>query len=129
MDVNLLNGNVLAYLGDSYYEHEIRGYLVNTGKTKLNDLHKQAIKYTSGKAQAKIITSLLSHEFLTEEELNIYKRGRNIAVKNKKHLNIKEVNASNGFEALIGYLSIKDIKRAQSIIKYAITFIEETNGQ
>jgi len=129
MDVKLLNGNVLAYLGDSYYEHQIRSYLINTGLTKLNDLHKQAIKYTSGKAQAKIITSLLANEVLNQEELNIYKRGRNITVKNKKHLNISEVNASNGFEALIGYLSVKDTKKAQSIIEYAITYIEETNGK
>ena len=74
MNPKLLNGSVLTYIGDSYYEHEIRSYLVGEGLTKLNDLHQEAIKYTSGKAQAKIIKYLLEDNLLTEEEINIYKR-------------------------------------------------------
>lgn len=129
MNPDLLNGNVLTYIGDSYYEHEIRSYLVSEGLTKLNDLHQEAIKYTSGKNQAKIIKYLLDERLLTDQEIKIYKRGRNIKVENKKHLTIHEVNDSNGFEALIGYLSFKNKKRANTLISYAIEYIKRENGK
>lgn len=129
MNPNLLNGNVLAYIGDSYFEHEIRSYLVNEGLTKLNDLHQEAIKYTSGKSQAIIIKYLLTEKILTEEEIKIYKRGRNIKVENKRHLTINEINDSNGFEALMGYLNLQDKKRAKTLINYAIKFIKRENGK
>ncbi|HHV33720.1 MAG TPA: Mini-ribonuclease 3 [Acholeplasma sp.] len=129
MNPKLLNGSVLTYIGDSYYEHEIRSYLVGEGLTKLNDLHQEAIKYTSGKAQAKIIKYLLEDNLLTEEEINIYKRGRNITITTKKNFELNEIHDSNGFEALIGYLSLTNINRVKEIINYAIAYIKEHNGQ
>ena len=128
MNYKSLNGSVLTYLGDSYYEHEIRNYLVKQGITKLNNLHQEAVKYTSGVAQAKIVYYYLSENLLTEEELAIYKRGRNISAGSKKHLEIDVINASNGFEALIGYLSINDTFRAKQLINQGITYIKGTDG-
>ena len=42
MEAHLLNGVALAYLGDVYYELNIRKYLLNLGITKVNDLHKKS---------------------------------------------------------------------------------------
>ena len=55
MDAKLYNGLTLAYIGDSAYELYIRKHLLKLGYTKVNDLHKHAIKYTSGEAQASVI--------------------------------------------------------------------------
>ena len=77
MDIKLLNGLSLAYIGDAYYELLIRNHFVLKGLTKVNDLHKNVIKYTSGLAQSKFIHYFLENNILNEEEINIFKRGRN----------------------------------------------------
>ena len=67
---------VLAYIGDTVFETYVREYLITKNiNKKVNDLHKSAIKYVKAKAQATIIHEL--EEELTEEEMRIYKRGRN----------------------------------------------------
>lgn len=124
MNPDLLGPAVLAYLGDSYYEHEIRTYLVNKGLTKLNDLHKRAVKFTSGKRQALIIRHFLIEDLLTEQEIRVFKRGRNISGSNKRNLKLTEIHESTGFETLIGYLSIKDQVRAKELINLAINYIK-----
>ena len=129
MNVKLLNPHVLSYIGDSYYEHQIRMYLITLGITKSNDLHKMAVKFTSGKSQALIIRHFLISDLLTQEELSVYKKGRNISGSGKRNLRLTEVHDATGFEALIGYLALKDYKRGNHIIDLAIKHIEENNGK
>jgi ribonuclease-3 family protein len=124
MDVNL-NGLTLAYLGDSYYELSIRTYLVDKKLTDVNDLHKEAIKYTSGTAQAKIIQYLLDNNRLSEAELDLFKRGRNASGRGRKNMDAKLYTHATGFEALIGGLYLTDKNRADDLIKEAITWIEK----
>ena len=108
MDINLLNGLSLAYAGDAYYELLIREHFINQGKTKVNDLHKNVIKYTSGLAQSKFIHYFLENNILSEEEINIFKRGRNSHVHtSRKNLDLKDYLDATGFEALFGYLYLK----------------------
>lgn len=105
MNPMMCNGLTLAYIGDSYYELIIRRYLVLKGITKVNELHKNAIKYTSGEAQAKIIDYLLENNLLSDEEIAIFKKGRNSNVtQTRKHLDKADYLKATGFEALIGYL-------------------------
>lgn len=77
MDNKLLNGLTLAYVGDSAYELLIRKRLILEGLTKSDRLHKTAINYTKASAQATIVRYLLANNFFTDEEILIYKRGRN----------------------------------------------------
>ncbi len=105
MDVNLLNGLSLAYVGDAYYELLIRQHFVDMGMMKVKDLHKHVIKYTSGLAQSNFIHYFLENSILNEEELNIFKRGRNSHVHtSRKNLDLKDYLDATGFEALFGYL-------------------------
>src|SRR5699024_12403115 len=58
------------------FESHIREYLITKNiNKKVNDLHKSAVKYVNAKAQATIIHNIENQ--LTEDELRIYKRGRN----------------------------------------------------
>ncbi len=108
MDANLMNGLSLAYIGDAYFELLVRNYLIEKGITKVNELHKEAIKFTSGEAQAKFINLFLEDEILTNDEIEIYKKGRNSATSHRKNLSSAEYQKATGFEALIGYLYKKD---------------------
>ncbi|WP_101773869.1 Mini-ribonuclease 3 [Peptostreptococcus faecalis] len=115
----------LAYLGDAIYESYIREYLIkNSIFLKINDLHRSAIKYVSASSQSKAIKGI--EPILTEEEENIFKRGRNHKKNTgSKNASIIDYRHSTGFEALIGYLYLKeDINRLEYIIKKSIDVIE-----
>ena len=117
---------VLAYIGDTIYESYIREYLIRKNiNKKVNDLHKSAVKYVKAKAQATIMHELESE--LTEEELRIYKRGRNQkSHTSPKNADILDYKQATGFEALVGYLHLGNEKeRLDYIISKGINIIED----
>ncbi|MDY0023553.1 MAG: ribonuclease III domain-containing protein [Candidatus Izemoplasmatales bacterium] len=122
----LYNGLTLAYIGDSYYEMWIRDYCLSKGYTLVNDLHNMAIGYTGSVYQA-IAAAALLNDFYTEEEIKIYKRGRNQNATHKpKNADVKTYNMSTGFEAVIGYLYLKkDFERLENILTFAVLAIEK----
>lgn len=120
-----MNGLTLAYLGDALYEVSIRKHLINKGYTKVKILHNKAIKYTSAIAQAKIIDNFIENDYLTEEELTIFKRGRNNSSTGRKNVDAKTYTISTGFEAVIGYLSLNNEERLKELIDCAISIIEK----
>ena len=66
-------------------------------------LHKQSIKFVSAKAQA--ISILNIEEMLNEDEVAIYKRGRNAkSATVPKNADVTQYRQATGFEALVGYL-------------------------
>ena len=118
MDANLYNGLTLAYIGDAIYEVYVRKYALSLGLTKVNNLHKKVIEFTKGEAQAKVIRELIASGALTDEEIAIYKRGRNSHINsNRKNIDLANYLDGTGFEALIGYLYLTDnITRLEEII-------------
>ncbi len=76
----MFNPLVLAYVGDTVYDTFVRTMLVSGGSIQVNKLHKRAIKFVQAKAQAEILEKI-SH-ILTEEELDIVRRGRNTKICN-----------------------------------------------
>ncbi|MDY0210466.1 MAG: ribonuclease III domain-containing protein [Acholeplasma sp.] len=123
MEAHLLNGVALAYIGDVYYELNIRKYLLGLGITKVNNLHKKAISYTSGIAQSTIIMTLINENQLSETELNYFKKGRNASGPGRKNIDMEDYQRSTGFEALIGYLYLTNIQRADQVIEMAISIV------
>ncbi len=127
MKPELQNGISLAFIGDSYYDLKIREYLLESGITKANILHRTQVKYSSGKAQCMIVDKLLEEEFLNEEEVNYYKKGRNANSNQKRNsISITEYKRATGFESLIGYLYLcKNYDRLDEIINRSIEIVNE----
>ena len=125
-DVNLINGIALAFEGDAVYSMYIRRHLIFQGLTKPNQLHREATKYVSAKAQANLISLMLEEGILTEKEENIYKRGRNANSHTKaKNTDIVTYRMSTGFEAVMGYLHMTEaIERLEELIDWCIRKIE-----
>ena len=125
-DVNLINGIALAFEGDAVYSMYIRRHLIFQGLTKPNQLHREATKYVSAKAQANLISLMLEEGILTEKEEDIYKRGRNANSHTKaKNTDIVPYRMSTGFEAVMGYLHMtKSIERLEELIDWCIRKIE-----
>ena len=67
------------------------------------ELNKKTADIVCASSQAKAVDKLLP--LLTEEEIAVYKRGRNTKKGTRaKHATVSEYNKSTGFEALVGYL-------------------------
>ena len=86
------------------------------GLVKVKDLQKNSIEYVSANAQAKILDEL-SNNILTEEEIDIAKRGRNAHSHSSKTTDIITYKKATGLETLIGYLYINDRNRLDIIMK------------
>lgn len=129
MDHKLLNGLALAYVGDAIYEVYIRDFLVESGQTRPNQLHRMATHYVSAKAQASLINEMEAAGLLTEEELLIYKRGRNAkSHTTAKNADVMTYRMSTGFEALMGYLHLtKQTPRMEELIQWCIKKVGEAD--
>lgn len=98
---------MLAYIGDAVYELMIRTKIVNDGNMQVNKLHKKSAGLVKAETQANLIKLLLPH--LTEEELAVYKRGRNAkSMTVAKHATMTDYRMATGFEALIGWLFLAE---------------------
>lgn len=129
-DVDQLNALALAYMGDAVYEQAVREHLLRSGRVKPNTLHRLSTAFVSAKAQAVVLKRLTEEEFLTEEELAIMRRGRNAKSGSvPKNTDVQTYNFSTAFEAVLGWLYLKERQeRVDEIIRYAIGIIEELRG-
>ena len=107
----------LAYIGDAVYDLIIRTLVVNKGNQQVQKLHKETSTMVQASAQARMITAL--NDQLSEEEHAVYKRGRNAkSASPAKNQSISDYHKATGFEALLGYLYLKnDWKRMMELIK------------
>lgn len=123
-----MNGLSLAYIGDAVYELMIRNHFLSLGYMKVNELHKKTVLYTSGSAQASAIHYLLAQNMLDNEEIGIFKRGRNSHVHtSRKNINLQEYLDATGFEALIGFLYLT--KRAQRLEYLVACILSKEKGE
>ena len=129
-DVKQLNALALAYMGDAVLEQKVREHLLLAGRVKPNTLHKEATKYVSAKAQSFVVHRMMDEAFLTEEEVAIFRRGRNAKSGTvPKNTDVQTYRNSSGFEAVLGYLFLlQQLERAYEIIHYAIDIIEQQKG-
>ena len=97
----------LAFIGDAVYGLLVRQRLVLAANRPVGAYHKESVHYVSAKAQASAVDQLI--EALTEDEQNIYKRGRNAEVNSvPKKADIGDYHKATGFEALFGYLYLSN---------------------
>ncbi|CCO07775.1 Mini-ribonuclease 3 [Desulforamulus hydrothermalis] len=111
---------VLAYLGDAVYELAVRRFLIAQGATKVNRLHREAVKYVRAGAQARALFAL--EDKLSEQELAVVRRGRNAkSGLPPKGADVAEYRHATALEALIGYLYLQGNEgRIDEIIGLAI---------
>lgn len=116
-ELNSYSPLVLAYLGDSVYELVVRTVLVEQSNCPVRKLHKKATAYVKAQSQAELITAVL--EDLTEEEKDVYRRGRNAKPHTvPRNASPGDYRKATGMEAVIGYLYLKkDMDRALELIQ------------
>ena len=110
---------VLAYIGDCVYEMFVRTYLLRDVNLPVKKLHRDAIALVNAGAQASLYHKI--ENLLTEEEMAIYKRGRNTNSHPPKNADLQEYKSATGIEALMGYLYLKgESDRILELLRYLV---------
>ena len=120
--INMMSPLTWAYVGDSVYELYIRVYLANTTNLNPHKMHVESIKYVKAGAQSKAVKKLIETDFLTDDDKEIVRRGRNTQNHHlPKNASLEDYAYSTGFEALIGYLFLnKKEERIKEVIEQII---------
>lgn len=102
-EVNQISTLGLAHCGDAVYELLVRTWLCVHGGVNVKQLHQETIRYVAATAQAEIIDRLLPH--LTEDELDLFRRGRNAHIHGiPKSATREQYTKATGLECLFGGL-------------------------
>ena len=105
MDIKELSTEALAYLGDSVLEIRVREKLVKEGISSSGDLNRASLAYVKASEQAAAMRRILP--VLSEEEEQVFKRGRNMSGGNvPKSATMSEYRTATGMEVLFGYLHL-----------------------
>ena len=123
-DIQNVNPLVFAYMGDVLYEKSIREYLITANNSSnVHKLHETAIKFVSAKYQSLAFKHIIDE--LSDDEMNIYKWGRNSKSKSQaKSTSIINYRISTGLECLLGYLYFKgNSSRIDEIMSIIIDFL------
>lgn len=120
MDLRTYSPLTFAYIGDAVFEIIIRTAIVEQGQRPANVLHKHKTKIVCAETQAKMLDAV--YKELSEEEQNIYRRGRNAKINSMaKNASLSDYKKATGFEALCGYLFLADnVERVIAIVKRAL---------
>ena len=93
----------LAHLGDGVFELMVRSWLCLHGKATSKGLHKATVRYVAAPAQAQAVEKILP--LLTEEEGDVFRRGRNTSPHSvPQNASRADYQAATGLEALFGWL-------------------------
>lgn len=124
VDIQTYSPLTLAYIGDCVFDLIIKTKIIAAGNKQVQKLHKETSSYVQASAQSAMMRKM--QEVLTEEELKVYKRGRNAkSVSPAKNQSITDYRRATGFESLIGYLYLKkEWERMVDLVKIGLDSIE-----
>lgn len=129
VDVKTYSPLTLAYIGDEIYDLIIRTIVVGRGNTKAANLHRATSQLVKAHAQSEMMHTIVP--LLNEEEADIYRRGRNAKSPTMaKNASMSDYRRATGFEALMGYLYLKDeFPRIVMLVKTALADYDEKTGK
>ena len=97
------NPLVLAYIGDTIYDLYFRMRAVKMTQAHVHELNRQVSMSVNARAQSH--AAGIIEQMLTEQEADIYRRGRNAkSATSPKNMDIADYRRATGLEALFGYL-------------------------
>lgn len=116
----------LAHIGDCVWELMVRSWLLWSGKATAAGLHRATVAHISASAQAKAVDIMLPS--LTEEELAVFRRGRNAHVNTvPKNAKLSDYHAATGLETLWGWLYLNGCRERLGEL-FAMIIGEDTDA-
>ena len=117
MDLKEYSGNSLSFIGDAVFTLHVREYFVDRHYQSPSKLQRLCNGYNSAKGQTKIFYRLKEEGFFTEEELEVFKRGRNNIGHIPKNGDRATYECASGLEAVCGYLYLTDKERLDAFFE------------
>ncbi|XP_062214104.1 uncharacterized protein LOC133915073 [Phragmites australis] len=115
---SLYSAASLAYLGDCIYELYARRHFFFP-PLSINEYNKRVMEVVKCESQDLLLNKLLGEDFLTQEERDILRWGRNIVsskTRTRKRAGIAVYNRASSLETLIGYLYLTNFKRLEQLM-------------
>lgn len=107
VDIRTYSPLALAYIGDAVFDLVIRSVVAGRGNAAAGKMNKRTSHIVKAQTQARMITALAP--FLTEEESDVLRRGRNAhSPTMAKNATMADYRKATGLEALTGYLYLTD---------------------
>ena len=103
-EIKTLSPLVTAYIGDAYFHLYVRTRLL-TKTRRINKLHDLSADIVSAVAQSDAYKKIESQ--LTDNERDIFRRGRNAKSHAPRVATVEQYHASTGFESLLGELFLR----------------------
>ena len=129
VDIKTYSPLALAYIGDGIYDLVIRTMVIDEGNTKAVNLHRTTSQLVKAHAQSAMMEVL--KPLLSDEEREIYRRGRNAkSATMAKNATMSDYRRATGFEALMGYLYLTDqFDRILKLCKVAVDSYNVKTGK
>lgn len=118
---------ILAFTGDCVYELLVRNMVVSKGNRAVNKMSAETRSFVNAGTQSEMYEVI--KDMLTDEEENVYRRGRNAKSHSKaKNQTIVTYRRATGIEALFGYLYLKgEFDRLTLLFETGIDRLENEN--
>ncbi len=113
MDIKQVSANSLSFIGDAVFTLRVREYFVMNKYQSSKSLQRLCNGYNSASGQTKVFNRLNDNGFFNEEELDIYRRGRNHITHIPKNGDRLSYQCATGLEAICGYLYLTDKDRLE----------------
>lgn len=119
-DLRQISPLTLSFIGDGVYDLMIREYIISLANRPVGQLNSRKVSVVNCKFQAECAEVL--EPLLTEEEMVIYKRGKNANVHSvPKNADKGDYHTATGFEAVFGYLYLKkEINRIRELFNLIV---------
>lgn len=113
-----LNGSTLAYLGDAVIELMVRERVATSGMNDVGKMNEIARSFVRATEQSRAVDRII--DFLTDDEISYFKRGRNTKGNTPKSASAVEYRRATGMESLFAYLYLKgDTERMRYLFNEA----------
>lgn len=126
LDLRTYSPLSFAFVGDAVFTMIIRTMVVAKANTKANMLHNITSHYVKAQSQALMAESIA--DFLTEEEADIYKRGKNTHINgHTRSASTYDYKCATGLETLFGYLYLAG--RTERLFELAKVCVEAVDNK
>ena len=123
-DAAMMGALELAYVGDCVFELIVRTRLLRTSGRKVKELHGLVVKHVCAAGQAALANRIFDQ--LTDDELAVFKRGRNHQANVPKSASVSQYRKATGMETLFAYLHLSGQTERMHRLFYA-AFIDDND--
>ncbi len=128
INVNGYSPLTLAFIGDCVFDLVVKTVMVERANRSANSLHRRTSGIVKAQSQSLMVTWFIDNDILSEEELAVYRRGRNAkSPTTAKNASVGDYRKATGLEALIGYLYLQNrTSRLVELVRTGMEVIEES---